>query len=118
MVAGSPASPYRNNLTILLHGARGSWSSSKAITCNNCRIDLTGTARKVQWTELTATAEINATSITVKDDVSDWRVGDEIVIASTSFEHTEAERRVVTAVGAGLVHFAGQPLQFRHSAAN
>ena len=41
------------------------------------------------WTLLSATAEEGDTEIQVDDQVG-WRVGDEIVIASTSFDHEEA----------------------------
>jgi hypothetical protein len=33
----------------------------------------------------------------------DWAVGEEIVIASTSFDHNEAEVRFITAVGSDVV---------------
>ena len=49
------------------------------------------------WTLLSATAEEGDTEIQVDDQVG-WRVGDEIVIASTSFDHEEAEVRQVQAV--------------------
>jgi hypothetical protein len=33
----------------------------------------------------------------------DWTIGEEIVIASTSFDHNEAETRFITAVGSDSV---------------
>ena len=38
------------------------------------------------WTLLGATAEEGDTNIEVEEEVG-WRVGDEIMIASTSFDH-------------------------------
>src|SRR5690606_36568308 len=43
------------------------------------------------WTKLSATAEKGATRIQVLD-ASGWRVGDEIVLASTDFDPKQAER--------------------------
>ena len=71
--------------------------------------------RNYPWTSLANTATIGANTITVQDPV-DWKVGEEIVIASTSFDHYEAERRTITAVSGTTVtlnaslihqHFAG-----------
>jgi hypothetical protein len=48
-----------------------------------------GKVRRVTWTSLSATATPGANTITVQD-AGDWAVGEEIVIASTSFNHYEA----------------------------
>jgi hypothetical protein len=51
----------------------------------------------------------------VQDPV-DWRVGEEIVIASTNFDHYESERRTITAISGNTIqlnaslvneHFSG-----------
>ena len=49
------------------------------------------------WTKLSATANAGATSIQVLD-ASGWRVGDEIVLASTDYDPRQAERRTITAI--------------------
>ena len=49
------------------------------------------------WTKLAATANAGATSIQVLD-ASGWRVGDEIVLASTDYDPRQAERRTITAI--------------------
>ena len=49
------------------------------------------------WTKLAATANAGATSIEVLD-ASGWRVGDEIVLASTDYDPRQAERRTITAI--------------------
>jgi cell migration-inducing and hyaluronan-binding protein len=49
------------------------------------------------WTKLSNTAKAGSTSIEVLD-ASGWRVGDEIVLASTDFDPRQAERRTITAV--------------------
>jgi hypothetical protein len=49
------------------------------------------------WTKLARTAEVGSTSIEVLD-ASGWRVGDELVLASTDFDPRQAERRSITAI--------------------
>src|SRR5687767_1019792 len=53
--------------------------------------------RKNAWTKLAQTAEAGSTSIQVLD-ASGWRVGDEIVLASTDFDPRQAERRTISAI--------------------
>ncbi|MXO59446.1 hypothetical protein GRI89_07815, partial [Altererythrobacter salegens] len=52
------------------------------------------------------------TSIEVLD-ASQWRAGDEIVLASTDFNPRQAERRTITSVRGNTIRFA-QPLQYMH----
>src|SRR4029434_9386652 len=49
------------------------------------------------WTKLSSTANAGATSIQVLN-AAGWRVGDEIVLASTDFDPHQAERRTITAI--------------------
>src|SRR6516225_5632423 len=49
------------------------------------------------WTKLASTANAGATSIQVLN-AAGWRVGDEIVLASTDFDPRQAERRTISAV--------------------
>src|ERR1700752_4408608 len=49
------------------------------------------------WTKLSSTANAGATSIQVLN-AAEWRVGDEIVLASTDFDPRQAERRTVSAI--------------------
>ena len=68
------------------------------------RLELHGARRDaLSWTQLSANLAAGATSLSVADDASSWRVGDEIVIASSSFEPTEAERVAGTAVAGTAV---------------
>src|SRR5690606_1532225 len=48
------------------------------------------------------TAEAGATSIEVLN-AAGWRVGDEIVLASTDFEPTQAEKRRITAISGNAI---------------
>ena len=49
------------------------------------------------WTKLSATAKAGAQSITVLN-AAGWRVGDEIVLASTDYDPRQAERRSISAI--------------------
>jgi cell migration-inducing and hyaluronan-binding protein len=49
------------------------------------------------WTKLSSTATAGSTSIQVLNAAS-WRVGDEIVLASTDFDPRQAERRTISAI--------------------
>src|ERR1700728_397450 len=49
------------------------------------------------WTKLSSTANAGATSIQVLN-AAGWRVGDEIVLASTDFDPRQAERRNIAAI--------------------
>jgi cell migration-inducing and hyaluronan-binding protein len=49
------------------------------------------------WTKLAATANAGATSIRVLD-ASGWKVGDQIILASTDFNPRQAEKRTITAI--------------------
>jgi cell migration-inducing and hyaluronan-binding protein len=53
--------------------------------------------RKHTWTKLAKTAEAGSTTIEVLD-ATGWRVGDEIVLASTDFDPRQAERRRIAAI--------------------
>jgi G8 domain len=53
--------------------------------------------RQNTWTKLARTAEAGSNSIEVLN-AAGWRVGDEIVLASTDFDPRQAERRTISAV--------------------
>jgi len=53
--------------------------------------------RRNTWTKLARTAEAGSTSIEVLN-AAGWRVGDEIVLASTDFDPRQAERRTISAI--------------------
>src|SRR5690606_31437613 len=63
------------------------------------------------WTKLSATANAGATSIEVLD-ASGWRVGDQIILASTDYDPRQAERRRITAIN-GNRSTLDKPLKYR-----
>src|ERR1700677_442050 len=58
--------------------------------------------RTNSWTKLSSTANAGATSIQVLN-AAGWRVGDEIVLASTDFDPRQAERRNITAISGNTI---------------
>ena len=72
-------------------------------------------ARRSRLTPLVdagATAAVGATQITLKEAPS-WRVGDEIVIASTDFDMNQAEVRKITAISGASITL-DRPLVYMH----
>jgi cell migration-inducing and hyaluronan-binding protein len=64
---------------------------------------------------LSTSVRVGESSLELQDAV-DWRVGETIVVASTSFDHYEAERRNILAINGTTItvdkpfknlHFAG-----------
>src|SRR4029434_10565085 len=60
-------------------------------------LNLHGENRPNTWTKLASTANAGSTSIEVLN-AAGWRVGDEIVLASTDFNPRQAERRTISAI--------------------
>lgn len=116
--AGTEKVPYTNKLTFLLHGGYYDKQlpgfGNKAIGCHCCKFDMYGTPRLLTWSELSVTADVGATNITITDTV-DWAIGETIVIASTSHHHYESERRVITAIDTNtkVISF-DDPLLYKH----
>jgi hypothetical protein len=118
-IAGTQNKPYQHQLTFIMHGgyydAQQPMFGNKGIGCMECFISIHGEVRPYTWTMLSSSINIGANTLTVQDPV-DWRVGEEIVVASTSFKHNEAERRFITAISGKTItvdsafknlHFAG-----------
>jgi cell migration-inducing and hyaluronan-binding protein len=68
--------------------------------------------RKHTWTKLANTANAGSTSIQVLD-ASGWRVGDEIVLASTDFDPRQAERRTISAIKGNTIAL-DRALEYMH----
>ena len=101
LAIGSEASPHTRNATITLtNTVKGedvmAGMGDRGIMIAGGTLNLHGN-RTHTWTKLAATANAGATSIQVLD-ASGWRVGDEIVLASTDYDPRQAERRTITAI--------------------
>ncbi len=64
------------------------------------------------WSKLSVTAKAGTTSIQVLD-ATGWKVGDEIVLASTDFDPRQAERRTIAAISGNNITL-DKKLDFMH----
>jgi len=112
---GTEASPFQHNATITLTdtvtGEDINSMGDRGIMLLRGTLNMHGN-RDHSWTKLSSTAEAGATSINVLD-ASEWRAGDEIVLASTDFNPRQAERRTITRISGNTISFA-QPLEYMH----
>jgi hypothetical protein len=68
--------------------------------------------RQNTWTKLARTAEAGSNSIEVLN-AAGWRVGDEIVLASTDFNPRQAERRTISAIRGNTITLDNK-LEYMH----
>ena len=115
-VAGYPELPFQHRVDIILHGNLstpeyrlpngGPMLGAKGIGVFG-ELILTGLSRSPSWTVLDQTVDVGSTQLMLAESV-DWKVGEEIVVASTSYEANQAEvftilgvsnRRIITING-------------------
>jgi cell migration-inducing and hyaluronan-binding protein len=112
---GSEAEPYTHNATITLTDAvpdeNINGMGDRGILVVGGSLSLHGD-RENAWTKLAETAEAGAARIRVLD-ASGWRVGDEIVLASTDYNPRQAETRRITRIRRNRVTL-DQPLDYMH----
>jgi hypothetical protein len=94
------------------YGKQQPMFGNKGIGCMNCKFSMYGIPRPVTWTVITATINPSDTTLTVQDTV-DWAVGESIVVASTDFDHNQAEQRTITAIS-GKTITVDQPFNNKH----
>lgn len=71
---------------------------NKVIGCHHCTIDLHGLAKSPTWTELDATVSAGDTTLKLVEVVTNWNVGDQLVLAATGFDPDEAEMVVINSI--------------------
>src|SRR4030095_10994788 len=117
---GSETSPHTRKATITFTdnvkdedfgGMGGNDRSDRGIMIMGGTLRLHG-GRKNTWTKLANTANAGSTSIQVLD-ASGWRVGDEIVLASTDFDPRQAERRRISAIKGNTITL-DKKLEYMH----
>lgn len=103
--AGTPDAPYEHDLTFVMYGDYYGKQlpefGNKVIGCFECKFSMYGQVRDT-WTTLDATISAGDTSFTVSEDV-DWVAGDQIVVASTDFDHNQAEQREIASISGRIV---------------
>jgi len=112
---GSENDPHTSNATITLTnnvpGENINGMGDRGILVALGTLSMFGD-RENSWTKLSETAEAGDTSIEVLD-ASGWRVGDEIVLASTDFNPRQAERRHITRIRRNRITL-NEPLDYMH----
>lgn len=112
---GTADDPHTSNATITLTdtvpGEDINTMGDRGIMLMGGTLSLHGD-RENAWSKLARTAEAGATQIEVLD-ASGWRLGDEIVLASTDFDPRQAERRRITAIDGNRVTLDA-PLDYMH----
>ena len=76
-------------------------------------LDLHGVPRTVYWTQLATTVSPGDNTLTVVDE-TDWMVGDEIVVATTSYEAWQTETFIIEAVTDASTFQINGSFAFRH----
>jgi hypothetical protein len=106
LAIGSEASPHTRNATITLtDNVKGedvmAGMGDRGIMISGGTLNLHGD-RTNTWTKLANTAKAGSDSIEVLN-AAGWRVGDEIVLASTDFDPRQAERRTIAAISGNKI---------------
>src|SRR5690606_10136845 len=113
---GTPDNPHTRNATITFtDNVKGedvmAGMGDRGIMISGGTLNLHGD-RTHTWTKLAATAEAGSNTIEVLD-ASGWRVGDEIVLASTDYDPRQAEVRTITAIRGNRLTL-DKPLEYMH----
>jgi cell migration-inducing and hyaluronan-binding protein len=116
LAIGSEASPHTRNATITFtDNVKGedimAGMGDRGIMISGGTLNLHGD-RTHTWTKLSETAEAGGTRIEVLD-ASGWKVGDEIVLASTDFNPRQAETRHIAAIRGNTITL-DEPLKYMH----
>jgi hypothetical protein len=112
---GTEARPHTRKATITLtdnvKDEQLMGMGDRGIMLSGGTLNLHG-AQKNAWTKLTKTAEAGSNAIEVLN-AADWRVGDQIILASTDFDPRQAERRTIAAISGNTVTL-DKPLTYMH----
>ncbi len=116
LAIGSEASPYtRKAIITLTDNVKGedvmAGMGDRGIMISGGTLNLHGD-RTNTWTKLASTAKAGSTSIEVLN-AAEWRVGDEIVLASTDYDPRQAERRTIAAISGNKLTL-DQKLTYMH----
>jgi hypothetical protein len=116
LAIGTEARPHTRKATITLtDNVKGedvmAGMGDRGIMISGGTLNLHGSTTHT-WSKLSATANAGATAIQVLD-AKGWKVGDEIVLASTDFDPRQAERRTIAAIRGNTITL-DKPLAYMH----
>jgi hypothetical protein len=115
LAIGTEARPFTRKATITLtdnvKDEQMMGMGDRGIMLSGGTLNLHGD-RKNAWTKLSKTAEAGSNSIEVLN-AAQWRVGDEIVLASTDYDARQAERRTISAISGNTITL-DKKLEYMH----
>lgn len=123
MEVGTEEFPYTSKLTITMHGSVFDpylpIYGNKVIAVRFGTLDLHGVERSPTWTLLDTTVEAGGSQVTLAEAV-DWKVGEEVAIAATSYDPREGEKRTIASIDRTdpdkpILTFT-DPLEYKHFA--
>ncbi|XP_043922184.1 fibrocystin-L [Protopterus annectens] len=124
LIAGTEDSPFRGELQIILRGnhftpewplPNGPNQGSKVLGVFG-DLDLHGLPHTVYKTKLRSTAVAGSTSISLVNPV-DWKVGDDILITTTSYSSWQSEVRTIANISEDGLHLVlNESLSYTHIA--
>ncbi|XP_054461971.1 PKHD1 like 1, tandem duplicate 1 [Anoplopoma fimbria] len=117
---GQEGAPFQHKAIITLHGNLRSPEipvyGTKTLGVREGVLDLHGIPVPVPWTHLAETAASGSVTLTLMKAVT-WKVGDEIVIASTGHRHSQRENeqmRIAAVSADGRTITLTEPLKYAH----
>ncbi|XP_074660960.1 fibrocystin-L-like [Tubulanus polymorphus] len=117
---GTESEPFQHTGIITLHGNMRALElpiyGAKGIGIREGSLELHGKHVPYTWTLLDQTVEPGSSSLTVMDPIT-WKVGDEIVVATTGLRHSQKETEVrrITAI-TGKTITVDAPFVYKHLA--
>ncbi|TRY58761.1 hypothetical protein DNTS_034591 [Danionella cerebrum] len=122
LIAGWPDKPFNGELQIVLKGSHSTadWSlpygpnqGAKVLGVFGS-LDLYGIPHNVYHTKLASTSKAGNSTISLQESV-DWKVGDKILLSTTSYDPWQTEIRAITAVSDNNRTLTlDQPLSYTH----
>ena len=117
--AGTATQPYTKRAVVTMTGSDPQhdvlgMGTKGIIVMTGGLLKLHGELR-LAWTQLTANADVGATTMILKDDASTWRAGDKLALAPGGWDPREAEVVEVASVAGKVVSFK-EPLRFPRTA--
>ncbi|XP_056106662.1 fibrocystin-L-like [Rhinichthys klamathensis goyatoka] len=122
LIAGWPDEPFRGQLQIILRGSHSTpdWllpsgpnQGSKVLGVFGS-LDLYGMPHNVYHTKLANTSQAGNSTLSLQESV-DWKVGEKILLSTTSYDPWQTEIRTITAISDyGRTLTLDQPLSFTH----
>src|SRR5579862_4666872 len=106
---GTAAKPHTRKATITL--TNNTPGNDRGIVVAGGILNLHGD-RTNSWTKLAGTAKAGSDRIEVMN-ASGWRKGDVIVLASTDYDSTQAEKRTIAGISGNTIQLE-QPLKYMH----